>query len=219
MKKSFIFKNFIQSITTGSFNVKGNIVCTEIKNINTLEYDAEILAKCIVEFFNLSDDFPNLKNIDCDKNIYDILKNDLKEYKKNNYVKVKLNNKLKTLLDNLNKEDLLKEYNKYYQNLLTNKEVVIYIKEIIDAKDYYDYDKYETYTKKQCEEEIKTLKHIFEILNGVSYQVNSLGIKEKYVSFKPGSYEYEHITPFICFDVYDINHYERVLKLLENKNS
>lgn len=217
MKRNFTLKNFIQTITTGSFNIKGNILCMNIKNISDLECDAEKLAKCIVECFELTEDYHNLKEVEFDKKIYDLIIGDLEEYKSHNYINVKLDNKLKIMLNKFDKEKLLREYNKYYQNLLTNKEVIIFIKEIINEKDYYNYDRYETYTKEQCEEEIKILKHIFKVLKNVPYQVNKLGIKEKHITFNPGTYEYEHITPFICFDTYEIIHYKRVLKLLEDK--
>ena len=103
------------------------------------------------------------------------------------------------------------------QNSLTNKEVIKYIKELRDKKDYYFYDKYNNYSKEQCEEELKTLKHLFKLLENVEFRENELGIKEKYISFEIGSYEYENITPFICFDLYDINHYKKVLAILEDK--
>lgn len=215
--KTISIKNFIQNINIGAFNVKGNIICKEIKNVGSLEYDAEKLAKYIISYFHLEDSYPYLAEVEYDPTLGDILNDSLEEYKKDNYINVKLNDSLKKVLDSYDKTKLLSEYNKYYQNLLTNKEVILYIKEIIDKKDYYNYDMYYKYSKEQCIEEIKTLTHLFNILEDVPFQIGNLGIKEKYISFTPGSYEYENISPFIHFDVYDINHYKRVLKLLEEK--
>lgn len=215
--KTISIKNFIQNINIGAFNVKGNIICKEIKNVGSLEYDAEKLAKYIISYFRLADSYTNLAEIEYDTTLGDILNDSLEEYKKYNYVNVKLNDSLKKTLDGYDKTKLLCEYNKYYQNLLTNKEVILYIKEIIDKKDYYNYDMYNRYSKEQCKEEIKILTHLFNVLEDVPFKIGNLGIKEKYISFAPGSYEYENISPFIHFDVYDINHYKRVLKLLEEK--
>lgn len=215
--KTISIKNFIQNINIGAFNVKGNIICKEIKNVGSLEYDAEKLAKYIISYFHLEDSYPYLAEVEYDPTLGDILNDSLEEYKKDNYINVKLNDSLKKVLDSYDKTKLLSEYNKYYQNLLTNKEVILYIKEIIDKKDYYNYDMYYKYSKEQCIEEIKTLTHLFNILEDVPFQIGNLGIKEKYISFTPGSYEYENISPFIHFDIYDINHYKRVLKLLKEK--
>lgn len=218
MEKVYDLNVFIQNVTIGTF-VNTNIISyTRAKNINNVEHcDARQLTKCIASYFNILDDYPSLQNIEIDKQLYKSLLNDFEKYKKNNYVNVKLDNELKEKLDSFDKEELNSEYKKYFQNLLTNKEVLRYIKEMIDKKDYYFYEQYNNYTKEQCEEEINILRHIFKVLKNVEYRENVLGIKEKHISFEPGSYEYENITPFICFDEYDINHYKRVLDLLENK--
>lgn len=207
MRKVYDLNIIIQNIITGAFVDTGIISYARESDSSRVENcDAQQLAKCIASYFNILDDYPNMQNIELFRRI-----------QKYNYVNVKLDNELKEKLDSYSKEELNLEFKKYYQNLLTNKEVLRFIKEMIDKKDYYFYEKYDKYTKKQCKEEIETLKHIFKILENVEYKENNLGIKEKHISFEPGSYEYENITPFICFDVYDINHYKRVLELLENK--
>lgn len=218
MEKIYDLNIFIQNVTTGAFADTGIISYARANDSSNIEHcDVQQLAKCIASYFNILEDYPNLQNVELDKEIYNSLLDDLEEYKKNNYVNVKLENELKEKLDSYSREELNLEFKKYFQNLLTNKEVLRYIKEMIDKKDYYFYEKYDKYTKEQCKEEIETLKHIFKILENVEYKENKLGIKEKHISFEPGSYEYENITPFICFDIYDINHYKRVLELLENK--
>ena len=215
MEKIYSLNNYIQSVTTGIFTDEGIIT---LKNNNKIfKVDSKKLGKIIATYFTILDSYPNLKDIPWDEDIYHTLLNDLKLYRENNLVNIKLDNKLQEKIDSYSKQELNLELNKYYQNSLTNKEVIKYIKKVRDEKDYYFYDKYEKYTQKECEEEIKTLKHIFSLLEKETYKENILGIKEKYLSFKPGSYEYENITPFICLDIYDLNHYQRVLKLLEKK--
>ena len=114
-------------------------------------------------------------------------------------------------------EELEIQLKKYYQNRLTNIEVIKYIKKLIDDKDLYDYDMYLNYTKEQCKKEIKTLTEIFNILDKVEFEINDLGIKEKSITFEVGSYEYENISPCLNFDIYDISFYKRVLNLLNKK--
>lgn len=217
MEKAYDLNIIIQNVNTGAFVDTGIISYVKENDSSVEQCDAQQLAKCIASYFNILDDYPNLQDVELDKELYNSLLDDLEVYKKNNYVNVKLDNELKEKLDSYNKEELNLEFKKYFQNLLTNKEALRYIKEMIDKKDYYFYERYDKYTKDQCKEEIESLKHIFKILENVEYKENKLGIKEKYISFEPGSYEYENITPFICFDVYDISHYKRVLKLLEDK--
>ena len=216
MEKIYDLNIYIQNVTTLGFTGTGIITYKDNDN-NIKKCDAEKLTKCIAKYFDILDSYPKLKNIELDKNIYNSLLKDLDNYKKENIVNIKLDDELKEKLNLCNKEELNSEYNKYYQNLLTNKEVIRYIKELIDKKDYYFYNKYNSYSKEQCEEEIKVLKHLFKLLENIEFKENDLGIKEKYISFEPGSYEYENITPFICFDIYDINHYKKVLALLEDK--
>ena len=215
MEKIYNLNNYIQNVTTGGFTGTGIISFTKENKI--IQCDSKKLTKCIATYFNILDNYPNLKNTKLDNNLYNSLLEDLENYKKNNLVNIKLDNNLKEKLDLCNKQELNLEFNKYMQNSLTNKEVIKYIKELRDKKDYYFYDKYNNYSKEQCEEELKTLKHLFKLLENVEFRENELGIKEKYISFEIGSYEYENITPFICFDLYDINHYKKVLAILEDK--
>lgn len=218
MGKVYILSQYIQNVTTGGFTDIGDISYKRTKDSNIVErYSSLQLIKCIASFFKILDNYPSVQNIVLDKKLYDSLLNDFEDYKKHNNVNTILDMKLKEKLNLCNKEELNQELKKYIQNSLTNKEVIKYIKDLIDKKDFYFYDKYNEYTKEQCLEEIKILKHLFKILESVDYKENELGIKEKYISFEPGSYEYENITPFIRFDVYDINHYKRVLELLENR--
>ncbi|MGN1379214.1 MAG: hypothetical protein ACI4XR_02305 [Bacilli bacterium] len=218
MEKVYDLNIFIQNVTTGAFAGTGIISYARTNDIGNVKHcDAKQLAKCIASYFNILDDYPDLQNIEFNTELNNSLLNDFEEYKKNNYIDVKLDNELKEKLDSYGKEELNLEFKKFFQNLLTNKEVLRYIKELIDKKDYYFYEKYNNYTKEQCKEEIETLKQIFKILENVEYKENRLGVKEKHITFEPGSYEYENITPFICFDIYDMNHYKRVLNLLENK--
>ncbi len=217
MEKIYDLNIYIQNVTTGGFTGTKWISYISKNNNNIIHCDAKRLTKCIASYFNILDNYPNLKNTKLDNNLYTSLLEDLENYKRNNLVNIELDNNLKEKLDLCNKKELYLEFNKYMQNSLTNKEVIRYIKELIDKKDYYFYDKYNNYSKEQCEEEIKTLKHLFKLLENVEFRENELGIKEKYISFEIGSYEYENITPFICFDIYDINHYRKVLALLEDK--
>lgn len=218
MQKIYDLNHYIQNVTTGGFIDTGIIsYIKENDNIKIEQCDSKQLTKCIASYFNILDNYPELQNIELNKDIYNSLLKDLDKYQKNNFTNIKLDDKLKEKLDLCNKEELNLEFKKYYQNLLTNKEVLRYIKEMIDKKNYYFYDKYNNYSKEQCEDEINILKHLFKLLDNIEFEENKLGIKEKYISFEPGSYEYENITPFICFDIYDINHYKKVLDLLENK--
>ena len=217
MESKYNLKNYIQGVITGANNTTGTISYVKQNDSTIKTCESEQLTKCIASFFDILDDYPNLQSISMDEKLYNLILYDLEEYKNKNYVNIKLTDELKNELDKCNKEELYKEYNKYFQNLLTNKEVLKYIKELIDKKDYYLYEKYVNYTKEQCVEEIKVLKHIFKVLENVEFRENQIGIKEKYISFEPGSYEYENITPFICFDIYDIKFYKKVLDLLEKK--
>ena len=217
MKKIYDLNHYIQNVTTGGFTNAGMIFYTR-ENSNQIEQcDKKQLTKCIASYFHILEHYPELQNVELDTNIYNSLRKDLEKYQKNHFTNTILDDKLKEKLDLCNKEELNFEFQKYFQNLLTNKEVLRYIKEMIDKKDYYFYDKYANYSKEQCEEEIKTLKHLFRLLENIEFIENPLGIQEKYISFEPGSYEYENITPFICFDIYDLNHYKKILKFLENK--
>ena len=122
---------------------------------------------------------------------------------------------LKEYLNTLDSKKIHLELKKYYQNRLTNIEVIKYIKKLIDDQDLYNYDRYLNYTKEQCEKGIKTLTEIFNILDKVEFEINDLGIKEKSITFEVGSYEYENISPCLNFDEYDISFYKRVLNLLK----
>lgn len=103
----------------------------------------------------------------------------------------------------------------YYQNRLTNVEVIKFIKKLIDDKDLYIYDRYLNYTKEECKKEITKLIALFNILDKIDFEINELGIKEKSITFAVGSYEYKNISPCLNFDIYDISYYKRVLILLK----
>ena len=130
MEKIYDLNNYIQNVTTGGFTGTGIISFTKENKI--IQCDSKKLTKCIATYFNILDNYPNLKNTKLDNNLYNSLLEDLENYKKNNLVNIELDNNLKEKLNLCNKQELNLEFNKYMQNSLTNKGVIKYIKELID---------------------------------------------------------------------------------------
>ena len=216
MKNYILMQYFIQNILNGA-NYYNGVINVKFSNEEIINANANSLIKCVASYFNLDNFYPEVKDLKLDKALYDSLKNEFDLYKKDNVVNAKLDNNLKEHLNTLDSKQIHLELKKYYQNRLTNIEVIKYIKKLIDDKDLYNYDRYLNYTKEQCEKGIKTLTEIFNILYKVEFEINDLGIKEKSITFEVGSYEYENISPCLNFDEYDISFYKRVLNLLKKK--
>lgn len=214
--KIYSMESIIRYITTGLGTAREGISVKKYDGtvINT---DTSTLIKCVVSYFNLDNFYPEVKDLKLDKTLYDSLKSEFDLYKKDNIVNAVLNDNLKEYLNALDSKQIHLELKKYYQNRLTNIEVIKYIKKLIDDKDLYIYDRYLNYTKDQCKKEVKTLTEIFNILDKVSFEINDIGIKEKSITFEVGSYEYENISPCLNFDIYDISYYTRVLNLLKKR--
>ena len=216
MKNYILMQYFIQNILNGA-NYYNGVINVKFSNEEIINANANSLIKCVASYFNLDNFYPEVKDLKLDKALYDSLKNEFDLYKKDNVVNAKLDNNLKEHLNTLDSKQIHLELKKYYQNRLTNIEVIKYIKKLIDDQDLYNYDRYLNYTKEQCEKGIKTLTEIFNILDKVEFEINDLGIKEKSITFEVGSYEYENISPCLNFDIYDISFYKRVLNLLKKK--
>ena len=216
MKNYILMQYFIQNILNGA-NYYNGVINVKFSNEEIINANANSLIKCVASYFNLDNFYPEVKDLKLDKALYDSLKNDFDLYKKDNVVNAELDNNLKEYLNTLDSKKIHLELKKYYQNRLTNIEVIKYIKKLIDDQDLYNYDRYLNYTKEQCEKGIKTLTEIFNILDKVKFEINDLGIKEKSITFEVGSYEYENISPCLNFDEYDISFYKRVLNLLKKK--
>ena len=216
MKNYILMQYFIQNILNGA-NYYNGVINVKFSNEEIINANANSLIKCVASYFNLDNFYPEVKDLKLDKALYDSLKNDFDLYKKDNVVNAELDNNLKEYLNTLDSKKIHLELKKYYQNRLTNIEVIKYIKKLIDDQDLYNYDRYLNYTKEQCEKGIKTLTEIFNILDKVEFEINDLGIKEKSITFEVGSYEYENISPCLNFDIYDISFYKRVLNLLKKK--
>ena len=216
MKNYILMQYFIQNILNGA-NYYNGVINVKFSNEEIINANANSLIKCVASYFNLDNFYPEVKDLKLDKALYDSLKNEFEQYKKDNVVNAKLDNNLKEHLNTLDSKQIHLELKKYYQNRLTNIEVIKYIKKLIDDQDLYNYDRYLNYTKEQCEKGIKTLTEIFNILDKVEFEINDLGIKEKSITFEVGSYEYENISPCLNFDEYDISFYKRVLNLLKKK--
>ena len=214
--KNYSIETVIRYITTGLGIVSESVSIKEYDGI-IINVNAGMLIKCVASYFNLDNFYPEVKDLKLDKALYDSLKNDFDLYKKDNVVNAELDNNLKEYLNTLDSKKIHLELKKYYQNRLTNIEVIKYIKKLIDDKDLYNYDRYLNYTKEQCKKEIKTLTEIFNILDKVEFEINDLGIKEKSITFEVGSYEYENISPCLNFDEYDISFYKRVLNILKKR--
>lgn len=214
MKNYILMQYFIQNILNGA-NFYNGVINVKFSNEEIINANASSLIKCVASYFNLDNFYPEVKDLKLDKALYDSLKNDFDLYKKDNVVNAELDNNLKEYLNTLDSKKIHLELKKYYQNRLTNIEVIKYIKKLIDDQDLYNYDRYLNYTKEQCEKGIKTLTEIFNILDKVEFEINDLGIKEKSITFEVGSYEYENISPCLNFDEYDISFYKRVLNLLK----
>ena len=214
--KNYSIETVIRYITTGLGIVSESVSIKEYDGI-IINVNAGMLIKCVASYFNLDNFYPEVKDLKLDKALYDSLKNDFDLYKKDNVVNAELDNNLKEYLNTLDSKKIHLELKKYYQNRLTNIEVIKYIKKLIDDKDLYNYNRYLNYTKEQCKKEIKTLTEIFNILDKVEFEINDLGIKEKSITFEVGSYEYENISPCLNFDEYDISFYKRVLNILKKR--
>ena len=214
--KNYSIETVIRYITTGLGIVSESVSIKEYDGI-IINVNAGMLIKCVASYFNLDNFYPEVKDLKLDKALYDSLKNDFDLYKKDNVVNAELDNNLKEYLNTLDSKKIHLELKKYYQNRLTNIEVIKYIKKLIDDQDLYNYDRYLNYTKEQCEKGIKTLTEIFNILDKVKFEINDLGIKEKSITFEVGSYEYENISPCLNFDEYDISFYKRVLNILKKR--
>lgn len=214
MKNYILMQYFIQNILNGA-NYYNGVINVKFSNEEIINANASSLIKCVASYFNLDNFYPEVKDLKLDKALYDSLKNYFDLYKKDNVVNAELDNNLKEYLNTLDSKKIHLELKKYYQNRLTNIEVIKYIKKLIDDQDLYNYDRYLNYTKEQCEKGIKTLTEIFNILDKVEFEINDLGIKEKSITFEVGSYEYENISPCLNFDEYDISFYKRVLNLLK----
>ncbi len=194
MKNYILMQYFIQNILNGA-NYYNGVINVKFSNEEIINANASSLIKCVASYFNLDNFYPEVKDLKLDKALYDSLKNDFDLYKKDNVVNAELDNNLKEYLNTLDSKKIHLELKKYYQNRLTNIEVIKYIKKLIDDQDLYNYDRYLNYTKEQCEKGIKTLTEIFNILDKVEFEINDLGIKEKSITFEVGSYEYENISP------------------------
>ena len=216
MKNYILMQYFIQNILNGA-NYYNGVINVKFSNEEIINANANSLIKCVASYFNLDNFYPEVKDLKLDKALYDSLKNDFDLYKKDNVVNTELDNNLKEYLNTLDSKKIHLELKKYYQNRLTNIEVIKYIKKLIDDQDLYNYDRYLNYTKEQCKKEIKTLTEIFNILDKVKFEINDLGIKEKSITFEVGSYEYENISPCLNFDEYDISFYKRVLNILKKR--
>ncbi len=216
MKNYILMQYFIQNILNGA-NYYNGVINVKFSNEEIINANANSLIKCVASYFNLDNFYPEVKDLKLDKALYDSLKNDFDLYKKDNVVNAELDNNLKEYLNTLDSKKIHLELKKYYQNRLTNIEVIKYIKKLIDDQDLYNYDRYLNYTKEQCEKGIKTLTEIFNILDKVEFEINDLGIKEKSITFEVGSYEYENISPCLNFDEYDISFYKRVLNILKKR--
>ena len=176
MKNYILMQYFIQNILNGA-NYYNGVINVKFSNEEIINANANSLIKCVASYFNLDNFYPEVKDLKLDKALYDSLKNDFDLYKKDNVVNAELDNNLKEYLNTLDSKKIHLELKKYYQNRLTNIEVIKYIKKLIDDQDLYNYDRYLNYTKEQCEKGIKTLTEIFNILDKVEFEINDLGIK------------------------------------------
>lgn len=201
---------FINSVLNGNYIEKE--VYIDGQKIGSKEF-----AKYIVNYFNIMKYYPEFSNSIIDQNEYKKIIHVFKNYEKNNLVNVPLTEELKRKLSKCDSKEIYNKLQKVMQNRLTNTEVIKYIKELIDKKNLYIYDRYYGYSKIESKKEIERLDKVFEILKSVPYKKNEMGIDYKSIYFKPGSYEYETFCPSLNLDIYDISYYKRVYKILKDK--
>ena len=171
---------------------------------------------CIIKYFNVEDDYPKFKNYQVNQDTYNSLIPTFKNYEEKNLLNLKLNNELKNKLNNFNQDEIYDYLRKCMANYLTNKEVIRYIKDLIDKKDLYHYEEYSNMSKEEKAKEINNITKIFEILDTLPFQTNELGILYKHIIFDIDSYEYKNLSPSLYFDIYDISYYKRILERLNS---
>lgn len=201
---------FINSVLNGNYIEKKFY-------INEQKIESREFAKYIVNYFNIMKHYPEFSNSMIDQNEYKKIIHVFKNYEKNKLVNVPLTEELKRKLNKCDSKEIHCELQKVMQNRLTNTKVIKYIKELIDKKNLYIYDKYYKYSKIDSEKEIERLNKMFEILKDVPYKKNEMGIDYKSIYFKPGSHEYETFCPSLNLDIYDISYYKRVYQMLKDK--
>lgn len=173
------------------------------------------IVLCIIKYFNVEDDYPKLKSYQVNQDTYNSLIPIFKSYGDKTKVNVKLTNELKKKLNDFSQDEIYDYLRKFMANYLTNKEIIRYIKEIIDKKDLYHYEKYSNMSKKEKVKEINNITKIFEILDTFPFQTNEIGILYKHIIFDIDSDEYKNLSPSLYFDIYDISYYKRVLERLK----
>lgn len=173
------------------------------------------IVLCIIKYFNVESDYPKFKNYQVNQDTYNSLIPTFKNYEDKNLLNVKLTNELKNKLNNFSQDEIYDYLRKCMANYLTNKEVIRYIKDLIDKKDLYHYEKYSNMSKKEKAKEINNIIKIFEILDTLSFQTNELGILYKHIIFDIDSDEYKNLSPALYFDIYDISYYKRILERLK----
>lgn len=173
------------------------------------------IVLCIIKYFNIEDDYPKLKSYQVNQDTYNSLIPIFKSYENKTKVNVKLTNELKKKLNDFSQDEIYDYLRKCMANYLTNKEVIRYIKEIIDKKNLYHYEKYSNMSKEEKAKEINNISKIFEILDTLPFQTNEIGILYKHIIFDIDSDEYKNLSPSLYFDIYDISYYKRVLERLK----
>ena len=126
MKNYILMRYFIQNILNGA-NYYNNMINVKLSNDKTINVEADMLIKCVTNYFNLDNFYPEVKGLKLDKKLYDSLKSEFELYKKDNVVNKVLNDDLKEYLNILDSKQIHFEFKKYYQNRLTNVEVIKYI--------------------------------------------------------------------------------------------
>ena len=206
--------------TVISSTLKGLCIPSIDIKIDNNIINGDVAINCIIKYFKLEKFYLDRKPLVVDEHKYKLLEPYLNLYSKKNILYAKLTDELKEYLNELYIiDEIYNEFRKYNKNRFTNKEVVIYILDLIDKKELYKYEKYKSMKKDEAKKEIAKINKIFKILNALDFEIDEIGIRYKSVTFKHDSYEYNNISPCLCFSIYDINYYKRILDLLKKRTS
>lgn len=159
-----VFMNEIDIFINSVLN--GNYIEKEVY-IDGQKIGSKKFAKYIANYFNIMKYYQEFSNSIIDQNEYKKIIHVFKNYEKNNLVNVPLTEELKRKLSKCGSKEIYNKLQKVMQNRLTNTEVIKYIKELIDKKNLYIYDRYYGYSKIESKKEIERLDKVFEILKSV----------------------------------------------------